>query len=228
MAYTALQLINRAYYLSQVVSRELQTVSGVQVDDGLYLLNALLNFKGTDIRNIPYFRRDTFNTVIGQEAYSVENLVYLDTLTFNIGDVRYSLQESTRKDYFGSPRVDNIQSLPYEYRIERELGGSRIYLYFLPEAVYVMNLSGKFEFDEVTLTTDLELTYDAFYIEYLRYLLAKKICEEYGATFPEESKAALMEYQKKIMEVSPPDLSIRKRSYFNGGRSEDWQAINLW
>ena len=168
MAYTALQLITRSYYLSQVVARELQTVTGSQTSDGLYLLNAMLNFKGTDIRNIPYFRRDTFDTVIGQESYLVDDLVYLDTLTFNIGDVRYSLEESTRKDYFGSPRVDTIESLPYTYRVERELGGSRIYIYFLPEAVYEMNLSGKFQFDEVTLQTDLSLTYDPFYIEFMR------------------------------------------------------------
>jgi len=228
MAYTALQLITRSYYLSQVVARELQTVSGTQITDGLYLLNAMLNFKGTDIRNIPYFRRDTFNAVQGQEEYFIEHLVYLDSLTFNIGDVRYSLIDATRKNYFGSPRVDNIQSLPYMYRIERELGGSRIFLYFLPQEAYVMKLSGKFEFDEVTLQTDLSLTYDPFYIEFLRYSLAKKICEEWGSTFPDESKKALESMEKKIMEVSPPDLSLSKRSYFNGGPVLDWQAVNLW
>lgn len=228
MAYTALQLITRSFYLSQVVARELQTVSGEQITDGLYLLNAMLNFKGTDIRHIPYFRRDEFNAVAGQEEYFIEHLVYLDSLTFNIGDVRFSLMEMTRKDYFGSPRVDNIQSLPYMYRIERELGGSRIFLYFLPQQNYVMKLSGKFEFDEVTLQTDLSLTYDPFYIEYMRYSLAEMICSEWGTTFPDESKKKLMEYQKKIMEVSPPDLSLSKRSYFNGAPVWDWQMINLY
>lgn len=228
MAYPALELITRSYYLSQVVARELQTVSGAQITDGLYLLNSLLDFKGSDIRHIPYFKRDTFDTVVGQEEYFVPNLVYLDALTFNIGDVRYALDKMTRKEYFSGPRVDNIESLPYGYRIERELGGSRIYLYFLPESIYTMKLSGKFEFDEVELQTDLSLSYDLFYTEYMRYLLAQMICAEWGVTLPDQASKQLSIYQKKIMEVSPPDLSIQKQSFFNKQPTWDWQAINLW
>lgn len=228
MAYPALELITRSYYLSQVVARDLQVVTGSQATDGLYLLNAFLDFKGTDIRAIPYFRRDTFDTEIGVEEYFIENLVYLDALTFNIGDVRFSLEETTRKEYFSGPRVDNIESLPYEYRVERELGGSRIFLYFVPNAVYQMKLSGKFDFDQVDFETDLSLYYDLFYIEHMRYNLANLICAEYGATFPEESQRMLSVYNKKIIEVSPPDLSIRSQSFFGNNPAWDWQMINLF
>ncbi len=228
MAYTALQLITRAYYLSQVVSRQLQTPTGEQITDGLYLLNADLDYKSTDLRLIPYFKRYEFDTVQGQEDYYIPDLLFVDNLTFNIDTVRYSLIENTRHEYFAGPRVDNIQSLPYSYRVERELDGLRIYLYFVPEAVYQMKLSGKFRLDNVTLNTDMSLTYDAYYLEYLRYSLAKMICEEWGTTFPDESKAKLMAMEKKLMEVSPPDLSLSKRGYFNGGPVWDWQTINLY
>jgi len=124
--------------------------------------------------------------------------------------------------------VDNIESLPYMYRIERELGGSRIFLYFEPQQVYVMKMSGKFGFDAVTLDTDLETLYDGFYIEYMRYELASKICAEYGATFPDASKAQLAEYQKKLLMVSPADLTLQKRSFFSSSPVWDYQAINLW
>ncbi len=228
MAYPALQLITRSYYLSQIVSRQLQTVTGDQITDGLFLLNAILDYKSTDIRLIPYFQRYEFDTVQGQEEYFIPDLLYVDSLTFNIGPVRYSLNEMTRKEYFASPRVDNIQSLPYCYRIERELGGSRIFLYFEPDAIYQMKISGKFGLTEVALTTDMSTVYDLYYIEYLRYALAEYICSDYGATFPDESKAKYMEMQKKLMEVSPPDLSIQKRSYFGGGPAFDWQMANLY
>lgn len=228
MAYTALTLITRSYYLSQIVARNLETVTGDQITDGLFLLNALLTYKSTDIRLIPYFQRDTFNTVVGQEEYFIDNLLYVDSLTFNIGDVRYSLEETTRKEYFSGPRVDNIQSLPYCYRVERELGGSRIFLYFEPQSIYVMKLSGKFGLTEVTLPEDLSLTYDEYYIEYLRYALAAEICEYYGATFPDQSKMKLAAMEKKLMEVSPPDLSIQKRGYFGRQFGWGWQEINLY
>ena len=228
MAYTALQLITRSYYLSQVVSRSLQTVSGEQITDGLYLFNALLEYKSTDIRLIPYFTEYFFNTVQGQEMYFVPNLVYCDSLTFNIGPVRYSLNEMTRKEYWSGPRVDNIQSLPYGYRIERVLGGANVYLYFEPQDVYQMKLWGTFGLTDVTLNTDLSLTLDPYYIEFYRYALAEYICSEWGATFPDEAKAKYMEMQKKLMDVSPPDLSLTKREYFGSTPAMDWQMVNLY
>lgn len=228
MAYTALQLITRAYYLSQIVSRQLQTPSGDQITDGLYLLNADLDYKSTDLRLIPYFEHTTFNTVIGQEMYFLPNLLYVDTLTFNIGTVRYSLIENTRKEYWAGPRVDNILSLPYSYRVERCLDGSNIFLYFIPESVYVMQLTAKYALPEVTLTTDLSLIFDQFYIEYLRYSLAVRICEDYGSTVPDATRAKYMEMQKKLMDVSPPDLSRTKREYFGSSAVWDWQTINLY
>ncbi len=227
MAYTALQLITRAYYLSQIVSRQLQIPSGDQITDGLYLLNSDLDYKSTDLRLIPYFSRFTFNTIQGQEDYYIPNLYYMDSLTFNIGTVRYSLIDTSRKEYFSGPRVDDVQSLPYEYRIEREKGGSRIYLYFVPSQVFVMKMSGKFGLTDVTLNTDMSLLYDPFYIEYLRYSLAVKICEEWGATVPDATRAKYMEMQKKLMDVSPQDLKMIKRSYYSGMPALDWQLINI-
>jgi len=227
MAYTTLQLINRAFYLSQVVSRSLETVSGEQVSDGLYLLNALIDFKNTDLRLIPYFQKYNFNAVIGQEKYTIPNLLYVDSLTFNIGDVRYSMFDQSRKQYFASPRVDNITALPFSYRCERDLDGMNIYLYFLPQDTYVMTLMGKFGLTEVDLTTDLLLYYDAYYVEYLRYSLARQICGEYGSTFPDASEKQFQEIQKKLMDVSPADLAITKQTFFSGQSGYDWQHINL-
>lgn len=227
MAYTARELITRSLYLSQIISRDLQTPTASMTSDGLYLLNALLSFHGTDLRLIPYFQRYEFDTVIGQESYFIENLLFIDAMTFNIGDVRYSMYDLTRKTYFATPRVDNIQNLPFSYRPERELNGMRVYMYFLPGGVYQVKLSGKFGLTEVTLDTDLSLTYDLYYIEYLRYALAEYICSEWGATFPDESKAKYMEMRKKLMDVSPADLSMTKRSYFSRRPAMDWQQSNL-
>ncbi len=227
MAYTALQLINRAYFLSQVVSRDLQTVSGDQVSDGLYLLNALLDVKGSDLRLIPYFTELDITAVAGQELYFVPNLLYVDTFTFNIGVVRYSMRDLTRKEYFGTPRVDNITSLPFSYRPERTKGGMNLYLYFLPADAYVLKIHGKFSLTDVNINTDLSLTYDLYYIEYLRYALAEYICCEYGTTFPDESKRKYDEIRKKLMDVSPADLSMTKTSYFTKGPFIDWQSVNI-
>jgi len=227
MAVTARELITKSYYLSQVVARQLQTVSGEQITDGLYLLNALLDVKASDLHLIPYFQEYSFSTVQGTESYSVPNLVYVDTMTFNIGSVRYSLIDQSRKEYFASPRIDNVESIPYAYRIERELDGSSVYLYFVPAAVYVVKIWGKFGFTNVTLDTDLSLVYDKFYLEYLRVALGEYICMDYGSTFPELAQRKYNEIVKKLMMISPADLTIQKQGYFSGTPVLDWQLINL-
>jgi hypothetical protein len=229
MAYTALQLITRAYYLSQVVSRDLETPTGTMIEDGLYLLNALFDYKATDIRLIPYYTEYFFNTVAGTEMYFIPGLVDVDTFTFNIGDVRYPMMSQTRKTYFAGPRVDNIQTLPFSYRCERVFGGMNVYLYFVPSDVYQMRIWGKFEIPDVTLTTDLSTYLDTYYIEFYRYALAEYICSEFGTTFPDECKMKLEEMTKKLMDVSPKDLLCNKQSYFtNNTGGIDWQAVALY
>lgn len=227
MAVTARELITRSYYLSQIVARSLQTVTGQQITDGLMLLNALLDVKGSDLRLIPYFKRDEFVTIAGEGEYFRPNLLQIDALTFNLGTVRYPMKEMTRKEFFATGRVDNIETLPWSYRIERELGGLRIYLYPLPSEVFTMRLSGKFGLTEVTLDQDMSLTYDLYYLEYLRYALAEYICAEYGNTFPEASQVKLAEIRKKLMDISPLDLRCRKRSFVNAQPGIDWQIVNL-
>ena len=227
MAYLVSQLITRSYFLSQVVARDLQTLSGSQEDDGLYLLNALLDTKFSDLQLIPYYSNFQVTTDPGEEKYFIPNLAEADTTTFNIGDVRFSMNSLTRKEYFSTPRVDNLQALPFSYRYERCLGGSNLFLYFVPNQAYLINIWGKFALSDVTLFQDISLTYDLFYIEYLRFALAEYICCEYGQTFPDTCSMKLKQIVKKLKSVSPTDMSITKRSFFTTNTTFDWQYVNL-
>lgn len=227
MAYTVTELINRAYYLSQVVSRELQTVTGPQIADALVWLNALLSLKSAYSRVIPYYQQYEFNAVIGQEEYFVPNLVQAETLTFNIGPVRYSTQPTSRRSYFGTGRVDNIQSLPFNWHFERCLGGSNVFLYFVPDAAYPIKIWGKFGFENVELGQDLLLTYDEYYIDYLRYRLAMRICSEYGIPMQPQAVSELRELEEAMMDVSPPDMTLTKYSTLQGTTGINWGDINI-
>jgi hypothetical protein len=227
MAYSALTLITRAWYLSGIVARNLETVSGDQITDGLFLLNTLLDFKATDIRLIPYFTRYQGTFVIGQEMYFIPNLYEIETMTFNINQLRYPMTNMRRDVYFGAGRVDNINSLPFSYHLERTHGGSNLYVYFLPVETYPFNLIGKFALTDVTLMQDMSLVYDNFYIEYLRYALAQFFCNEYSIAFAPEKLQMLKMYEKKLMDVSPPDLSLRKVSFMNEGTTLNWAMVNV-
>lgn len=226
MAYTVTELITRAFYLSQVVSRELQQVSGQQLADALVWLNALLSLKSAYSRVIPYYNEYDFNAVNGQEEYFVPNLVQPETLTFNIGPVRYSTQYQSRKPYFGSGRVDNITSLPFNWHFERCLGGANVFMYFVPNTNYPIKIWGKFGFLNVTPNQDLLLTYDEYYIDYLRYRLAMRICSEYGIMMQPQALDELRELEEAMTDVSPPDLSINKVSTLTYGTGLNWGDVN--
>lgn len=227
MAYLASTLITRSYYLSQILARGLQFESGEEMQDGIYLLNELLDEKGSDLQLIPYYKQYQFTTVQGTEMYFVPNLTEADSITFNIGEVRFSMSELTRKEYFSTPRVDGLQALPFSYRVERTLGGSNVYLYFVPNQGYLVTIWGKFSLTDVVLNQDLSLTYDGFYLSYLRHALGIKLCSEYGQTFPDGAMKEFMSIEKKLKSISPADLSINKRSFFNTGCTFDWQFVNL-
>lgn len=232
MVYSVTKLITKSFYLSQVVSRDLQVVQGEDFVDGLDLLNALLEVKGSDVRLIPYFTRGEFlSTVdpsVGEQVFFIPNMVSLETVTFNLSNVQFPMQRVGRTDFFGGGRIEGIQSLPFSYHIERVLGGMNIYVYFNTGQVLEMKYMGKFGLTNVTATTDLSTVYDLFYIEYLRYALAEYICSDWGVNFPEQSAMKLREIRKKLMDVSPPDLKMKKCSTLQSGKNSiTFGQVNL-
>jgi hypothetical protein len=222
MAYTAATLITRSWFLSGIVARNLQVVTGDKITDGLMLLNALLDFKQIETDLIPYWQYISFPLVQHQEFYFLPYVAAIEASTFNIDVVRYPMDSVTRRNYYGSARVDHISSLPFSYNYNRALGGGNLAMYFKPEASYIFKAMVKITLTDVTLQTDLTnitdvvpYTFinssnqglDTSYIEYLRYALARYMCSEYGILFNPESEKILQSYQRKLMYMSPPDLS---------------------
>lgn len=227
MAYPASLLISRSWITSGIVARNLQGVQGFQSSDGLFLLNELLEIKSADIKLIPYFEHTDLQLVAGQQTYFVPNLVYLESMTFNIGSVRYAMQGVDRVEFFGESRALNIQSLPYQWYFERVDGGSNVSVYFTPDQNYLANLNAKYALTNVTLNTDMSLTYDGFYLTYLRYALAEYMCNYFGVSFSADNQKMLLTMMTKLQNVSPPDLSLRKTSTLSKTNSLNYGDVNI-
>lgn len=254
MTYTALQLITRSWFLSGIVARNLQFVSGDQATEGLQLLNDLLNFKQIETDLVPYYQYITFPCVPSQEFYYLPYVSMIESMTFNLDVVRYPMSATSRTNYFGSARVDNISTLPFSYNYDRGMGGGNLAMYFLPDSTYQIKAKVKLFLVDVELNTDLtNITesftnpnnipyftpytflnnsnqgYDTAYIEYLRYSLAEMMCSEYGIMFNPESKAKLISYQRKLMYESPPDLTMMKAGILSSDRTPvlNWGFVNL-
>lgn len=227
MSYTARHLISRSWYLSGIVARRLQSVTGDQATDGLFLLNALLDWKQVQIDLIPYWTYYQFPAIVNQETYFIENLFAVETLTFNIGTVRYPTDFRNRSSYFGSGRVDDVSSLPSQWYFNRSLGGGTIYLYFKPAGAYPIKIMGKFGLTNVDLDTDLLTVYDPSYLEYLRYALAQYMCSEYGIIFNPQSEKIFRSIERTLMDVSPPDVTVRKASMLTQGSGVNFGDVNI-
>lgn len=227
MAYTAQTLITRSWYLSGIVARNLQVVTGDQITDGLMLLNALLDWKAYQTDLIPYWTYFEFPAIAGQETYFLPNVMEIESATFNIGVVRYPMDFVTRRVYFGTGRIDNLQTLPFNWYFNRSVGGGTLYLYFLPEGNFPIKVMAKFGLQEVSLQEDMSAVYDNAYIEYLRYALAQYMCSEYGILFNPESAKILQAIERQLMDVSPPDLSIQKSSILTSGGGINFGDVNL-
>jgi hypothetical protein len=228
MPYTTLQLINNAYYESGIVSRGFETVSGQQAQDGLQFLNDLIDDKTVDNGLIPYYKELDFTAVIGQEVYFIPNLINIDTFVFFIDTVRYQTQNRGRREYFGTSRANDIQSLPGSWHMERCFGGANLYIYFLPDQNFPLTIWGQFRLSEVTINQDLSLTLDRFYINYLKFDLAARLCAEYNYNVPPGVAKALNKYVIDISKKSGPmDLKLLKLSSLQRRGGINYGQVNL-
>jgi hypothetical protein len=222
MVYTVTQLVSDGFNCSGVVGKEFEQVSGEQFNEGLSYLNSLLAKKTADKSGIPYFLQYEANFIIGQEQYYIPGLIRIDSMTFFIDSppdpiivnpvpappvpfvqsagqqVRYAMRQVDRKLYWSTPRANQILSLPYQYTVERQFGGASVYVYFLPNVQYVYQIWGLFALNNVMLGQDLSLTLDQFYIDFLKFELAERICAEYDYNMPEGAAHQLEEYQMII------------------------------
>jgi len=223
----AAQLISNAYYLSGLRSRSLEDVTETDTADGLELLNDILAETSIDATLINYYTHTEFNAVPDQEEYTIPGLIEIEALTFNIDNVRYHMVRDFRKSYFGGSRVDDITSLPFHYYAERALGGMNLYLYFLPQEDYLMKITGKFALTEVTDPSQDLSNLERFFISFLKYELAHRLCNFFDYDFSPQNMGTLASLRRDIADLAGLDLSIEKNTMFPAKVVDPYGQANL-
>lgn len=222
-----MELINRAWYLSGIVARDLEQVDGSDGQDGLFWFNQLLSEISVPGEFLPYVAHDQFVTVAGQESYFVEGLAILESITFNETNVRYSMLYKTRREFFATPRANNVQSLPVSYYWERVNGGVQVYLYFAPNKVYTMDVTGWNTLPSLTNDDELNDTFDKFYQSFLMYKLADRLCQWKQITLPASVQMQLNAFIEKMQYLNPLDLSISKTSTLDKTPAFSYAQVNI-
>lgn len=233
MSYTSGELVTRSWFLTGIVSRELQEVSGTQFEAGLFCLNALLAMNTANMGMIPYFTKTNFTGIVAEEAYFIPNLIQLETLTFVIPNatsptqtVRFPMSRKTREDYWATPRANGVESLSYIYDVVRTLGGSNLFIYFTPNNPFIFEMWGKYSLLSTVANQDLSLIYDPYYLEYLRYGVATYLCEEWNVIPPPSVIAKFKQYEQLLRNTSPTDFTQKISCPFNGNYAPNYAYAN--
>lgn len=231
------KLISFAWNLSQIVPRDLEDVNGLdgnpsgsQGSDGLFWFNQLLSEEGIDGETIPFYDYLMLNTVPGQEMYFVPSVISVETLTFNIGPIRYSMLRDNRRHYFGAPRVDNINALPFYFYAERVVGGVELSLYWKPQDIYQLKLKCQTAWPEFTtaqLQTELNATMEPFYQSYLMYLLADRLCQWYGISTPPAVSQRLRQFVYNLTNINNRDFTMNKTCTYASTDTMTYAQANL-
>lgn len=228
MTYLTSNLITDSYYLSSIVSRDFETPTGDQMSDGLRLLNDLLSDRTIDNGTIPYSKKELITATPGVSVYPIPNLINMEIFVFYIQSIRYETRNQQRYEFFGTWRATAIQSLPFEWHFERNLGGGTLYLYFIPDVAYPLEIWGTFALSSVTEFQDLSLTLDTFYTNFLKYLLAQRLCEYNSWAVPQSIAMQIEKYYQWINKsTNVMDLRQRKVSSLATNTAINYGLVNL-
>lgn len=220
-------IIQKALNLSGILSHTLEEQDSEEGVTGLFWLNMILAEKSATGFLLPYMGHIEINTVAGQEIYNIPNLVTAEILTFTLQNVRYSIRGKPRSKYFGETRAEDIKSLPFQWYWERVNGGMNIYLYFMPEDIYKLNITGLVGLQNVIFSSEFDGFLDTFYQNFLIFELAESLCMAYKISLPPQTKMKLTRLRNEMRTINPRDLSIRKKSLLGSGGILSYAQVNI-
>lgn len=228
MTYLVSELISDAYYTSSIVSREFETPTGSQMSDGLKLLNDVISDRTIDSGTIPYTTTYSFNAVAGTSDYYLPNWIDIEIFVFYINSIRFQTINQQREQFFGSTRAVNIETLPFNWHFERGFGGGTLSLYFIPDVNYPLEIRGTMRLLSVTEFQDISLSIDQFYRNFLKYLLADRLCQFNSFKVPQDVSNQLNKYFQWIKNKSNVmDLTTKKLSTLGGVGAINYGVVNL-
>lgn len=222
----ARDLITKAYQLANVVSPT-QALSGPQMNDGLSYLNELLDSFASDGVSIPFVKVLTFNLVVGQDTYSISNLVSADvnyerivalsSVNLAYAGGSYPVRVITRGQLYDNYRVTQIQSRPAYVILDRQELLTNLVFYPQPDMAYECNVRAKFMLDSLELNDTLdEIPPSAN--KFLRYALAKELHNVYPSqTWTPQAEQEYQKLYKMFKAGNDLDLTIDTDNILSSG-----------
>lgn len=221
------KLIERAYKLAGLFQED-RILGGTQQQEALEILNELLdNFAG-NTAEIAFYQTLQFPVVAGQQCYILapsggdvvsNRLIELKYCVLISGDARYPVKVIKDYEYYTQIYYETSGACPYGVFLQNEIGKSILTFIYKPDTNYTADIKGKFILSHLALNSEIT-NVPAYYIIYLRYILAKQLALEFMASnWTTVHEQELEKIENKIINMSDTDYSIRT----DCGRSPDYR-----
>lgn len=242
MAYPIRQLIIEAYYLSGLVSRETETVSGEELEEGRHYLNIILSNNTINGERIIYSQSTKGTLNISSNTIYVPKLFCVQTITLYNGNIRYPLTRLDRDQFYGTSSIHALESIPVYYHEELSIlpldltenqptEGMRINVYPCANTNYEYVIHGKFGFDEIkpeNLSDDALKLWAYYYINYLTLSLAKRLNATTDIAFPVATQELLKSVEQELCSKNTKDYSMKIMNPFGFNESSScFPLVNL-
>jgi hypothetical protein len=208
-------LLQRAYRIIGLNSND-RNLSGAKIQEGLDILNELLDSFFAEPDMIAYFDEVQFNLVTGQKSYEFSNEVTADVTSnkiaqlksVNIIDSNTSYPMWVQKDFIDWEvrRVTDRQTRPSQCYLQNENFKSFLIFDVLPDKNYICKVKAKFALSNVALSTDLE-TVPIYYTKFLTLATGRELNSMYpGSIWNDKLEARYEKAKRNITQTSDDDL----------------------
>lgn len=216
-------IVNSLFLLGELGIGE--TPDGFMLETGLDLINELLDKFAADSIYIPYLTTLNFNFVVGQDTYSISDMILgADITADRVVDLSfanytvptsgstqlvYPLRIINKATYWGVVRQTNLQARPGFIFLNKQDDASFVTVYPIPDQNYPCTLQVKSMLNQLGNQDTLgELPPN--YYGFLKYALARKFLAYYpSGNWPQQNEDEYQDYYQTFKNVNETDLTIR-------------------
>lgn len=215
-------IVNSLYLLGELGVGE--TPDSFMLSTGLELLNEIINKFTADSIFISYLTTINFIFVVGQQTYSISDIVPADINQDRIVDLsfaNYTVQPSAsepiiyplriinKATYYNVVRLNNLLARPGFIFLDKQANESFVTVYPAPDQPYPCSIQCKVMLNSLSANQSLgELP--PYYYGFLKYALARKFRSYYpSGNWTDTAESEYQEYYEILKGANETDLTIR-------------------
>ena len=215
-------IINSLYLLGELGVGE--TPDAFMLSTGLELINEILDKCAADGIYIPYLTTLNHTFVVGQDTYSISDMVPADIDADRVIDLAlanyevpttgstrlvYPMRIINKATYYGVVRQNNLLARPGFIFLNKQATESFITVYPKPDQPYDFSIQAKVMLNSLGNTDDLSELPPNYY-GFLKYALGRKFKSYYpSGNWPQENEDEYQDYYQTLKNSNETDLTIR-------------------